>query len=206
MREPADDDTLLAAVRGGDRAAFDALYDRYGRPRLRVRRAGHRRRPRRAEDLVQEAFVGAFRGAHGFRGGSGLLTWLLAIAHRRWRDKRRRPRPPTAAAPLADAAEVQATTRPDAGGALPGLAAVARRRRVAPEAHRDAFLLVTVQELTYTEAARVLAAPRRRCAGGSRRRIVGCVPCCPTLTDDIMPDTPEGFENHEPRNAAEATF
>lgn len=65
MREAPDDETLLVAVRGGDRAE--------------------------AEDLTQEAFVGAFRGAVTFRGGSGLLTWLLAIAHRRWRDKRRRP-------------------------------------------------------------------------------------------------------------------
>src|SRR3954453_18492273 len=48
-----------------------------------------------AEDLVQETFLAAWRGYHGFEGRSSLRTWLYRIATNRslnaLRDNRRRP-------------------------------------------------------------------------------------------------------------------
>jgi RNA polymerase sigma factor (sigma-70 family) len=44
-----------------------------------------------ADDLAQETFVQAYRGLARFRGGSTFLTWVLGVAHNRWRNARRRP-------------------------------------------------------------------------------------------------------------------
>lgn len=33
-----------------------------------------------AEDILQETYLRAFKGLHGFEGGSSLKTWLMAIA------------------------------------------------------------------------------------------------------------------------------
>lgn len=43
-----------------------------------------------AEEITQEAFFRAFRGADGFRGQSGEVTWLCAIAKNLLADERRR--------------------------------------------------------------------------------------------------------------------
>jgi RNA polymerase sigma-70 factor (ECF subfamily) len=155
----ADDRRLLAAFRRGDRAAFDALFDRYAGRVLAfaLQLTGGCRAD--AEDLVQETFVAAYRAAPGFRGGSRLLTWLLGILVRRHRDGRRRNVVPTV--PLLDEHD--------------GLAPVSRHSPVESEvvsgtdfrcalgaldaSLREAFLLVAAQGLTHKEAAGVLGVP-----------------------------------------------
>src|ERR687885_615754 len=93
---PADDRKLIAAFRAGDRAAFDALFERYaGRVLAFARQLTGS--SSEAEDLTQEVFLAALRGLPEFRGDSGLLTWLFSIAVRRWRDQQRRFRPASAA-------------------------------------------------------------------------------------------------------------
>ncbi len=42
-----------------------------------------------ADDLAQDTFVNAFRSLRQFRGQSSFLTWLLGIAHNRYRNARR---------------------------------------------------------------------------------------------------------------------
>lgn len=75
----ADDDmTLVAACRRGDVSAFDELVKRYDRRLFRI--AHHVTRNREdAQDVVQEAFLRAFRYLDQFQGNSQFSTWLVRI-------------------------------------------------------------------------------------------------------------------------------
>jgi RNA polymerase sigma-70 factor (ECF subfamily) len=72
------DDPLVGAARQGDEAAFERLVARY-RPEL----AAHCYRMlgsiQDAEDAVQEALLGAWRGLPGFDARSSFRTWLYAV-------------------------------------------------------------------------------------------------------------------------------
>ena len=86
------DEELLAGLAAGSLEALDALYERY-----RTMAFGIARRITAddglAEDVVQEAFLGAWRGSAGFTPGRGSVrTWLLAIVHHRAIDAVRRRR------------------------------------------------------------------------------------------------------------------
>ncbi len=103
------DEALVALVARGDEGALAELYDRVGRVAyglaFRVLRDD-----RLAEDAVQEAFLGVWRTAAGFRAERAKAsTWILTLVHRRAvdlvrREERRR------ADPLDDAARDAATT------------------------------------------------------------------------------------------------
>jgi len=92
LEEPADE-TLLAGLAAGQLEALDILYDRY-----RSMAFGIARRITTddglAEDVVQEAFLGAWRAADRYVPGKGSVrTWLLSIVHHRAIDAVRRRRP-----------------------------------------------------------------------------------------------------------------
>src|SRR5947209_13030198 len=69
---------LLAALRGGDEDAFSALVDAYGAAMHRVALT-FVRSSAVADEVVQEAWLGALRGLDRFEGRSALKTWLLRI-------------------------------------------------------------------------------------------------------------------------------
>jgi RNA polymerase sigma-70 factor (ECF subfamily) len=68
----------LAALRAGDEAAFMALVRRHHAAMVRVAQIYVSRREV-AEEVVQEAWVGALRGLDRFEGRSSLKTWLFRI-------------------------------------------------------------------------------------------------------------------------------
>src|SRR5829696_9312116 len=72
------DEDLVALARTGDGAAFAAIMTRYNQRLYRVAR-GIVRDESEAEDVLQEAYVRAFAALSGFRGDSGLGTWLTRI-------------------------------------------------------------------------------------------------------------------------------
>src|SRR6476620_239931 len=77
--EPLSGETaLLAALRSGDEDAFCALVDNYGAAMHRLART-FVRLIAVADEVVQEAWVGALRGLDRFEGRSALKTWLLRI-------------------------------------------------------------------------------------------------------------------------------
>ena len=81
------DEALLARAAGGDRAAFDDLVMRQAPSVLRLIRL-HVGRPAEAEDVLQQTFLAAWRGAAAFRGASSVRTWLFTIArHTAWRRR-----------------------------------------------------------------------------------------------------------------------
>ena len=72
------DAALLKRIADRDPDAASALFDRYAEEMLRFlsRRMG----PAETEDLLQEVFVRALRGASRFRGDASVRTWLYSIA------------------------------------------------------------------------------------------------------------------------------
>ena len=83
------DAELVERARRGDRAAFDAIVERYQHVVFRTALAVTSNREE-AEDAAQETFLRAFGHIGTFRGDSSLKTWLLAIAWREGISKRRR--------------------------------------------------------------------------------------------------------------------
>ena len=77
--EEPEQAAVLAAIRGGDQAAFAALSERYRR-QLRVHCYRMLGAFAEAEDLVQETFLRAWRARETFAGRSQFRTWLYRIA------------------------------------------------------------------------------------------------------------------------------
>jgi RNA polymerase sigma-70 factor (ECF subfamily) len=77
--EPSSSEiALLAALRSGDEDAFSALVDAHGAAMYRVALT-FVRSSAVADEVVQEAWLGALRGLDRFEGRSTLKTWLLRI-------------------------------------------------------------------------------------------------------------------------------
>jgi RNA polymerase sigma-70 factor, ECF subfamily len=70
---------LVRRARGGELAAFETLADRYEQRvySLALRMLRHEQD---AEDVTQQAFLGALEGLGSFRGDASFSTWLLRIA------------------------------------------------------------------------------------------------------------------------------
>src|SRR3954447_18278069 len=84
------DEDLMALRRTGDAAAFEVVYERHGGVSFSL---AHRMcgRGQQAEDVVQEAFLSAWRRAEAYDPARGSLrTWLLGIVHHRAVDALRR--------------------------------------------------------------------------------------------------------------------
>src|SRR3954454_22319395 len=94
---PADDEDRAVLVRLAD-GELDALEDLYDRYRTMAYSIAYRitNDATLAEDVVQEAFLGAWRNAARYVEGRGSVkTWLLSIVHHRAIDAVRRRRPTT---------------------------------------------------------------------------------------------------------------
>lgn len=156
------DDALAERAQADDVEAFNALVVRYQRAvyGLCLRMLSS---PAAAEDAAQEAFLSAWRGLPGYRGGS-FQSWILRIAGNQCRDElRRRKRRPSdsldrliendgdAAQPVAhDRSPEQHSLDSETGRIIQaGLAEL-------PEDQRQAVILSDVQGLAYDEIAEVM--------------------------------------------------
>lgn len=89
----ATDDALVRAARLGDEDAFHELVDRHGPGMLRYARRLVGGSDADAAEVVQEAFISAWKSLDSFRGESSLRTWLFRLVHRRAVDLQRHRRP-----------------------------------------------------------------------------------------------------------------
>jgi RNA polymerase sigma factor (sigma-70 family) len=106
------DRAALARIAGGELVALEYLYDRYKTMAYSI---AYRitNDATLAEDVVQDAFLGAWRNAARYVEGRGSVkTWLLSIVHHRAIDAIRRRRP-TTELPEVDAGLPDALTMPD---------------------------------------------------------------------------------------------
>ena len=104
-----------------------------------------------AEEIVQDTFLAAWRGAAGFGGRASVRSWLFAIARRRATDALRRPRLQMAPEDAVGLAEVP---RDEPG---PEDLAIAVNRLV--PVHREVLVLAFAYDLSYAELAQVLGIP-----------------------------------------------
>ena len=113
------DREVLEAIAGGDHGAIAVLYERYKTMAygLALRITGD---AGLADDVVQEAFVGAWRNAGRYATERGSVkTWLLAIVHHRAIDAVRRRRP-TSELPEHEEAPPPSLTLPDVWSEVAG--------------------------------------------------------------------------------------
>jgi RNA polymerase sigma-70 factor (ECF subfamily) len=141
-------------------ALLDALYG----TALRLTRDADR-----AQDLVQDTYLKAFRARARFTEGTNLKAWLFTILHNTWRN-RQRDRARTridfdseaveAAAETVSDVRASAVESPEALLLRAGLDVELRAAldRL-PPAFREAVWLRDVEELSYQEVAQVLAIP-----------------------------------------------
>jgi len=145
------DPAVLAAARGGDRAAFVELVRFYERRMRHVAwqvLGDHQA----MEDVLQEAALRAFRGLPSFRGDSGAGTWLCRIAYTTSVDHmRRRPREVT----FGNDEPWQAES-PDPGDVIVARMTLEEAFAALSAAQRVALLLVDREGLDYATAAEVI--------------------------------------------------
>lgn len=158
---PNSDEALMRAFALGDAGAFRELFERHSNATLAFLASCTANREV-AEDLLQETFSRVFRHREdwrsGIRGGDGdsFRAWLFAIARNLARDASRRalvrrrvveqpekvvPTPEPAAPPDEEADRTRIARLIE--GALAKL----------PDAQREAFVMVRLQELSYEEVA-----------------------------------------------------
>lgn len=158
----AEDLSLVDRCLARDAQAFEALFNKYRDKVYRVA-YGYVHDKDDALDVVQEAFIKAFKSLAGFERESGFYTWLtriainLAIDHRRRRARKK-------AVLLEDYMEPE----PRPGGGPPpadparGVEEKELRERYfqaleeLSEKHRTVFLLHTVEGMAYKEIASTL--------------------------------------------------
>lgn len=83
--DPRTDEALMLAYRGGEAAAFDALYARH---RTRLYRALRHQCGRRemADEVAQEVWMSVIRGRENYEVVAKFSTWLYRIMHNRLID------------------------------------------------------------------------------------------------------------------------
>lgn len=86
-----DDDELVRRAQRGERESFRAIMTRSNQRLFRVARSIVRD-DHEAEDVLQEAYLRAFRAIAGFRGEATILTWLTRIVVNEARGRLRRQR------------------------------------------------------------------------------------------------------------------
>jgi RNA polymerase sigma-70 factor (ECF subfamily) len=158
MSEADEERATLDALRRGDPAAFDAVYDRF-RARIFSFLARLSSDRALAEDLTQETFLRLASHAQSLTPETRLRAWLFTVARNLQRDHRRRR--------LLDLDRLESLSLwPErcthAGSPLDLTEADETRRRLEhallriPEPMREALLLVVVEGLSNDDAAEVL--------------------------------------------------
>jgi RNA polymerase sigma-70 factor (ECF subfamily) len=79
MQEKEADAELVRLAQGGDERAFQALVVKYQR-RIARHVARYVRRANDVEEVVQDAFIRAYRGLGAYRGDASFYSWLYRIA------------------------------------------------------------------------------------------------------------------------------
>jgi RNA polymerase sigma-70 factor, ECF subfamily len=169
------DRETMDRLASGDLEALERLYEHHGAMAFSIafRITSDRSA---AEDVVQEAFLGAWRNAGRYVDARGTVrTWLLSIVHHRAIDAVRRRRP-TTELPESESALPQALTGADAWGEvsdrLDREEIVAALRSIS-EVQREAIELAYFGGLTQTEIAERTGVPLGTVKGRLRLGLQG---------------------------------
>lgn len=170
-RERASEAELVERVVAGRRGAVADLIEEYGRL---VRRIAHRMvdDPRDREEVLQDTFVQAVRAMPRFRGEARLSTWIGRIAYRGClQHLRRRGAPLDREDPLVEVDRLHSPAAPPIDQ-LERRELETRVHRLVerlPPAQRVAVTLFYLEEMSVTEAARVMSVPENTVKSHLRR-------------------------------------
>jgi RNA polymerase sigma factor (sigma-70 family) len=167
---PDDDATLVRRIVAEDEAAFELLMRHHNKRLYRVARA-ILKDDADAQDVLQEAYLAAFRHMTDFRADAKLSTWLTRIVINQALARRRRRRRDSSVVPFSDTLRGErstdavsafgdsaespetATTRADVRRLLES------KIDALPVAFRTVFILREVEELSVDETAACLSIP-----------------------------------------------
>jgi RNA polymerase sigma-70 factor (ECF subfamily) len=157
---------LVARATAGDQDAFAQLVSRWERP---IYALAYRmlRREEEARDVVQGAFLRAYRGLKGFKGEAKFSSWLYRITLNLCRDwMRKERRAPVAQVPegtdpldLADQQAAPTESVEDLVARREMSDAVQLALAELPEEQRMAIMLKEYHGLTFQEIAEMLDCP-----------------------------------------------
>jgi RNA polymerase sigma-70 factor (ECF subfamily) len=162
MPRTSTDDQLLDRLARGDRAALDALFERYRQPAFRV---AYRLLGNEADalDAVQDGFVKVLTHLRGFQGRSSFKTWLMRVVSNAALDlgrQRGRRQMRSLSVPLSRQLEEEslATTEDPASGMERSDVRQVLDQALASlsETHRVTFVLHADAGLSYREVADTL--------------------------------------------------
>ena len=165
--DAVDDAGLVRDAQRGNGVAFGAIMRRYNRRLYRTARA-ILKDDTRAEDALQDAYIGAFRHLHDFRGDASLGTWLTRIVVNQSLQALRSTRRERVVIPFGESdTEHEAMNVADAPAATPeNMLLRSEMRRLIernidalPQVYRTVFMLREVEELTVDETAAALEIP-----------------------------------------------
>ena len=162
------DQILVERVQRGDKKAFELLVSKYQRKLMRlVSRLVYDHAE--AEDVVQEAFIKAYRALPNFRGEAAFYTWLYRIGINTAKNYlvtqgRRAPTSTDSdveeAEGFSDADGLRDINTPESLLASKQIAATVNAAMSAlPEELRNAITLREIEGLSYDEIAEVMLCP-----------------------------------------------
>ena len=159
---------LISRLRVGELAAFEELVVLFERPvyALCFRLLGD---AEEARDAAQETFLKVYRGLNGFRGDSGLKTWIYRIAinqamnQKRWWRRRHREETISLDLKRGESETTLGNLLPGRGCSPEADAITSERERCMmralseiKEEYRIALMLREIEELSYEEIAETL--------------------------------------------------
>jgi RNA polymerase sigma-70 factor, ECF subfamily len=145
------DEDLIAEVKGGSRAAFEPLFDRYREPvwrffRRRTADAG------RAEELAQDTFVGILEGAARYQQRGSFRSYLFGVAYNVLLADRRK-------ATFRKTAPIETEPADPQSGDPDAAIWVRHALATLDEDDREILMLREYEQLSYQEIAEVRQAP-----------------------------------------------
>lgn len=152
-RRDSRDERLLGAAQAGDHAAFTTLLRRHD-DQMRALAWSVLRDRTAMDDVLQDAYLKAYRNLDRFRGESRFSTWLHRIVYRTCLDHLRRRRP---GLPIDESFDPPATGRPQ--GDVDDRLAIERALGTLDPETAAALVLVDRDGHSYDEAGAVLGIP-----------------------------------------------
>lgn len=157
-----DEDSLVGALKTGDRNTFEIVVSRYHSSIIRVCR-GYTGSDEDARDLAQEVFVELYRSIGNFKGESSLSSWLYRIAINKSlnfiRDNRKRDNISSLTGHLARDIDKYSGLTIDSDRDLINSdhkKALYQSLAKLPEKQRTAFILNKYDDIPYTEIGDIM--------------------------------------------------
>ena len=150
------DQAIMAAIAGGDDAAFAELVRSLTPALLRFARATLAANPAEAEEVVQEVLIRLWRQAANWQPDGRISTWAHHVAYRLCVDRLRRQRPSVVIDALEDDLPDPAPLPGTRLMHLEDVRAVQAAVAALPERQRAAIVLCHYQGLNQAEAAAVM--------------------------------------------------